>query len=109
MQSIYKNINVGYTSFRAVSQMSHDTLQDKIIDEGVFKTLFARIKEIINKFVAEGISQGVIPSDNDEEYTLLAVRSAIGGYIVSIKNPNDEETRNRVIENSYKLFVKALN
>ena len=47
--------------------------------------------------------------NNDEEYIMLVAKACLGAYISYICHVKNDEDKHRAIDNTYKLFVKALN
>lgn len=69
------------------------------------------IEEIINDFLQEGVEEGLITTDENHFYKMMAVRSAISGYsgFVNNKKYHSLATIEEAMDASYKLLIKALN
>lgn len=108
-ESVYKNKDRGCIMFNIVSKMPEEIFKNKMLSEKLGEQLLNRIKNFILEFVRIGVEQGVILENNDEEYIMLVAKACLGAYISYICHVKNDEDKHRAIDNTYKLFVKALN
>lgn len=107
-ENIYENKQKGCILFRVISQMPIEIFKNNILEDGSGERLLEDIQNAILELYEYGVAQGVIKK-HDKEYVFLTVRASVSAYITSVIDMENEEKRREVLENTYKLFVKALN